>query len=793
VSLGDVTTSDLTVSGAFTSLGIDDNANATAITIDSSENVGIGTTAPSAFGGKVVTVGSQTTGGSTYGVYSNNAINQFLKIGINGDQAEITWDDGDFLTLGTRPDSASTASLTEYMRITSTGNVGIGQSNPTRKLWVEQTDGVNNINGVFKTNSPVDSVIAFSDGTSTNGDFGVRCGSNGDNFSIFTDGANERLTVGSTGNVGIGDSDPAEKLTVAGNVRINKGADDTNGLTWDLNTTNFGSIKMNAAEDMQFNIRTAGTSNFIWSRDAAEYMRIDSTGNVGIGTSAPSSLLSVAGNSQHRIEILATDTTMTNGADYGGLKWVTNDAANPYLTTWELFQEANGTTGASQLVWSYLGNEYMRLNGAGNLGVGTSTPAALLSAEGSSTGEVKGLILRNADGGTSGQSVSAIFEVAAGASGSEAASVAKIEALRTGGGATGDLLLHTTNAGVSSEALRINSAGNVGIGTDTPLANLDVADFSGPPAIYISNMEQKSWSAGQEIGRLSYYVGDVSASGQRDAGGMRALNNANAAGPNCELGFFTSDLYVAPTEKLRIDSAGNVGIGESDPTAISSNATTLSIKGKVPTKGGSIRLQSADESVSTYLYPDSGNGLTMATQTAHPMRFLTSNTEAMRIDTSGNLLIGTNVGTGPRLRAERSGIVAEFNRSSGTSSLISFQYGGVDAGYITSSAGGTPSFVAASDERLKDNIVDHESELANVMSLRPTRWDWKDEAKGSGEGFIAQELEATAWSDLVTEGDDGFKQVSGLGAVETRLIKAMQEQQALIEALTAKVEALENA
>jgi hypothetical protein len=79
------------------------------------------------------------------------------------------------------------------------------------------------------------------------------------------------------------------------------------------------------------------------------------------------------------------------------------------------------------------------------------------------------------------------------------------------------------------------------------------------------------------------------------------------------------------------------------------------------------------------------------------------------------------------------------------------------------------------------------------MSLRPTRWDWKEDAKGSGEGFIAQELEATAWADLVSEGDDGFKQVSGLGAVETRLIKAMQEQQAMIEALKAKVEALENA
>jgi hypothetical protein len=499
----------------------------------------------------------------------------------------------------------------------------------------------------------------------------------------------------------------------------------------------------------------------------------------------------VAGNSQHRIEILATDTTMTNGADYGGLKWVTNDAANPYLTTWELFQEANGTTGASQLVWSYLGNEYMRLNGAGNLGVGTSTPAALLSAEGSSTGEVKGLILRNADGGTSGQSVSAIFEVAAGASGSEAASVAKIEALRTGGGATGDLLLHTTNAGVSSEALRIDSAGNVGIGTDTPLANLDVADFSGPPAIYISNMEQKSWSAGQEIGRLSYYVGDVSASGQRDAGGMRALNNANAAGPNCELGFFTSDLYVAPTEKLRIDSSGNVGIGESDPTAISSNATTLSIKGKVPTKGGSIRLHSADESVSTYLYPDSGNGLTMATQTAHPMRFLTSNTEAMRIDTSGNLLVGTT-DPSPNSNFSSRVVVATESGVAGIqvdafqttlTTAASFTNANGMVGRITTSGSAT-AYNTSSDERLKENVVD--APAGNIDSIKVRSFDWKVDGEHQDYGFIAQELETVAPYAVAKGETDADMWSVDYSKLVPMLVKEIQD-------LKAEVEALKNA
>jgi hypothetical protein len=139
--------------------------------------------------------------------------------------------------------------------------------------------------------------------------------------------------------------------------------------------------------------------------------------------------------------------------------------------------------------------------------------------------------------------------------------------------------------------------------------------------------------------------------------------------------------------------------------------------------------------------------------------------------------------------------VLAINRQDGTTSanIVQFYRGNNLAGTIKAATGTAPTFAANSDIRLKDNVVDHESELANVMALRPTRWDWKDSELGTGEGFIAQELEQTAWSDLVSEGDDGFKQVSGLGVVETRLIKAIQEQQAMIETLQAEVAALKGA
>ena len=90
-------------------------------------------------------------------------------------------------------------------------------------------------------------------------------------------------------------------------------------------------------------------------------------------------------------------------------------------------------------------------------------------------------------------------------------------------------------------------------------------------------------------------------------------------------------------ERMRIDSSGNLGLGDQSPTAVTSSATTLEIKGGVTTKGGAIKLNSSDESINSFIYPDATNGLSINMLTAHPMRFLTSGTERMRILSSGGI------------------------------------------------------------------------------------------------------------------------------------------------------------
>ena len=112
-------------------------------------------------------------------------------------------------------------------------------------------------------------------------------------------------------------------------------------------------------------------------------------------------------------------------------------------------------------------------------------------------------------------------------------------------------------------------------------------------------------------------------------------------------------------------------------------------------------------------------------------------------------------------------------------------------GMITAAGGGAAAFAAFSDRTLKENIADLPSQLANIMALRPVEFDYiESEGGGHQIGFIAQEVEEI-YPDLVGENDDGIKMLAGFDKTSARLVKALQEAVAKIEALETKVAALE--
>jgi hypothetical protein len=190
-------------------------------------------------------------------------------------------------------------------------------------------------------------------------------------------------------------------------------------------------------------------------------------------------------------------------------------------------------------------------------------------------------------------------------------------------------------------------------------------------------------------------------------------------------------------------------------------------------------------------------------------------TQAMTLDTSGNLLVGTTdvsatTGNGIKIikdRASTSGynaVSVVSNASSSAYSTYELYTASGGAGYKFYVAyNGTISAVtttitAISDQRLKENIRDLDDGLEKLMALKPRKFDWK-EGKGANtkdaRGFIAQEFEEVfpdmiqEWKDPAPEGEEPYKAVNA-NLIPT-LVKAIQEMKSIIDNQAVRIAALE--
>lgn len=272
----------------------------------------------------------------------------------------------------------------------------------------------------------------------------------------------------------------------------------------------------------------------------------------------------------------------------------------------------------------------------------------------------------------------------------------------------------------------------------------------------------------------------------------------------------TSGLQVAPdnsgslqlqtngtTAAVTIDTSQNVGIGTTSPSSqlavqTTAGSSTGFLKFTDVTYGGDVRF-GKNTGIS--------NDAILGTWGANNTLFYTNSTERMRIDTSGNLLLGTTTSTG-KFRIKQSAdaysgsiILENFGNTNywgfviGSDNNLYYGYNNTSRGVFNNSTG---AYTTISDERLKENITALPNSLDKVLQLNPKNYVFiDDESKNIQSGLIAQEV-----LDIIPEvvskpsGSNEYYGLNYSGFVP-HLVKAIQEQQTIINDLKARIETLE--
>ena len=262
------------------------------------------------------------------------------------------------------------------------------------------------------------------------------------------------------------------------------------------------------------------------------------------------------------------------------------------------------------------------------------------------------------------------------------------------------------------------SGSNVGIGTSSPTSAIDVRG-------------EAVFGSGTDGVKLTYSAGN--STGIIDTGFT-----------STGLEFRTGNSFAA-----KIESSGNVGIGTSSPS------NTLSLEGS----GTGLNINSTNDEVKKIAFENSGvlTGY-IGSSTSSPLRFLNgSGTERMRIDSSGNLLVGTtSIPNGTS--SYGSAFVSESgNRrtlylatSASSNGLARFHNSNGQVGTITVS-GSSTSYNTSSDYRLKTDAQPMTGASARVQALNPVNFEWISSGDRV-DGFLAHEAQ-----EVVPEAVSGTK------------------------------------
>jgi hypothetical protein len=341
----------------------------------------------------------------------------------------------------------------------------------------------------------------------------------------------------------------------------------------------------------------------------------------------------------------------------------------------------------------------------------------------------------------------------------------------------------TTTGG--TERMRVDSAGQLGLGTTSPGNRLDVVG-AGTSQIRVKD----------GVNATAYY--DF---GRDGTDGLFGFSGAQTT--------FSGYKWSvnAGSEVMRITNGGNVGIGTSSPN-LSSSSTALTVN--TGTAGNFAALELASAGTLNFYINANNDASYIDSRGTRPMVFYTNSSERMRITSGGSLLVGrTNIVGGETFGIKGSGTGATwaiYNENSAGSILHAvfnngafYTGGAANSPYNNTTASAANCFInsdngflqrSTSSLKYKTDVKDATHGLAEVLQLRPVTYKGKNDGDTVFGGLIAEEVDAVGLTEFVQYAEDGSPDALAYGNMVSLLVKAIQEQQAQITSLKTELDAL---